>query len=102
METELTVWNRLRREARVCDLGHKHDVELFVPKRLGPVVGMRMHDNGYERRETELRQDAQGRTYHKHVTIDYYNNVYWVRDEDKAFFYPRMSYCGIDARTEAG
>ena len=100
MKTERVVWQRVRREARVCNLGHKHDVELFLPKFLGPVVGERIHDNGYEKRMTELRQDAQGRTYHMHVRIDYYNNVSWRRDEDGVHFWPRISYNGIDARTE--
>ena len=99
-EQDITVWTTVRTENRTCEYGGKHYVYVCAPKRLGPVVGTRMHDNGYEKRMTALRLDAQGRTYHQHIEIDYGNNVSWVRDGDKAWFKPRLPHGGIDIRTE--
>jgi len=92
---EVVVWRELNARAdrpqRQCSLGQWHTVAVVSRKVLGPVVGTRHHWNGYEHRDTELRLDRQGRTYHMHVGIDYFNNVSWVRDGDKALFSPRLA-----------
>lgn len=87
-ETPIDVWVALSDRTEVCGLGQKHIVRVFARKRLGPVVGHREHDNGYERNNTPLRLDRQGRAYHEHVQIDFFNNVSWHRDGDNKVFWP--------------
>lgn len=96
---KITVWRSLSQEMRTCEYGQKHRVSLCAPKFLGPVIGKRKHDNGYEVNMTDLRKDYQGRIYHQRVEIDYSNNVSWLRDGDRAHFAARLPYNGIDIRT---
>lgn len=85
---KLEVWRYAG--TRRLDLGGVDvEVAVFARKVLGPVVGRRQYDNGYEKIMTEVRQDRQGRTYHKHVQIDYYSPTSWWRDEDRVSFYQR-------------
>jgi hypothetical protein len=89
-ELDIVVFCEVVTTSETCDLGEEHKVRNVSRKVLGPVIGTRLHDNGYEQRQTGLRQDAQGRTYHQHVTIDYFNNVSWRRDDDGAHFMVRL------------
>lgn len=81
----MKVWQVVRIEQRTCAYGDTHTVSVLAGKRLSDPVGFREHDNGYETRLTELRTDAQGRVYHQQVTIDYYNNVSWLREDGVRF-----------------
>lgn len=96
-ERDIDVWIVLGETTEPCDLGYEHPVTYYARKRLGPVIETRAHDNGYEVRETGVRRDRQGRTYHQHVRIDYTNNTSWRRDEDGKMFWPRPPYAGKDA-----
>lgn len=74
----------------LCDLGEKHVVTYYGVKTITPTSETREHDNGYEKRQTPLYTDAQGRVYHQHVQIDYFNNVSYCRYDDGQRFYPRV------------
>lgn len=95
-EMDIEVYTVLFEQDRVCDFGEKHRVTVNAKKILGPVCGRRQHDNGYEKRMTEVRMDEQGRMYHCHVEIDFYNNVWWRRDTDGARFYTRPKGLAFD------
>lgn len=69
------------KEIHTCYCGNKHSINVYARKFLGPVVGLREHNNGYASRMTDVREDAQGRKYHKRVTIDYFNSVSWMRED---------------------
>ena len=87
-EQKLEVWEHVGE--RTLDMGGiEVAVAVFARKVLGPVVGRRQYDNGYEKDMTELRQDRQGRTYHKRVEVDYYSPTRWQRDEGGARLYSR-------------
>jgi hypothetical protein len=90
----VTVVREAGQVEETCNLGHKHTVKVWARKVLGPVVEMREHNNGYERRMTEVRKDAQGREYHEHITIDYSNNISWAREDGVRFepYYPARKY----------
>jgi hypothetical protein len=75
--------------AETCEYGCPHEVGYAEVKKVTDTGQKRMHDNGYEQRMTPLFTDAQGRIYHQHVTIDFANNTYFIRDGDKAYFAPR-------------
>lgn len=90
-EQEITVYAVLGHETVSCEYG-EHGANIVAVKRLSPVVGQREYDNGYEKRMTDLRVDAQGRTYHQHIEIDYFNNTSWWRDEDHVSFRSSMPY----------
>jgi len=90
-EQPITVYAVLGHEAVSCEYG-EHGANIVTVKRLGPVVGHREYDNGYEKRMTDLRRDAQGRTYHCHIEIDFFNNVSWVRIEDGVRFRTSLPY----------
>ena len=90
-EQEITVYTVLGHETVSCEYG-EHGANIVVVKRLSPVVGQREYDNGYEKRMTDLRVDAQGRTYHQHIEIDYFNNTSWVRVDDGVRFRTSMPY----------
>jgi len=81
----VTVWTTVHDEKATCSFGDPHYVAVVARKVLGPVVGTRIHDNGYQRHMTELRLDRQGREYHKRIEIDYSNNIWWLRDDGKHF-----------------
>lgn len=89
-ERDIVVFAEVAVARETCDLGEEHQVRIVSRKVLGPVIGTQMYDNGYEQRDTALRQDAQGRVYHQHIQIDFFNNVSWWRDEDKLSFMPRL------------
>lgn len=93
-ENPIVVWVAVGDRKETCDFGQEHIVRYFTSKQLGPVVGTREHDNGYEKRQTDVRQDHQGRWYHQHIQIDFFNNVSWVRDDDGERFYPRPQTAG--------
>lgn len=88
-ETPIDVWVALEDRTEECSLGQTHIVRVFARKRLGPAIGYREHDNGYERNNTPLRLDRQGRVYHEHVQVDYSSNVSWWREKDNQVFYNR-------------
>jgi hypothetical protein len=89
-EQPIDVWIELGDTTEMCDLGHVHPVTYWARKRLGPVVEQRQYSNGYQTMMTDVRQDRQGRTYHKHVQIDFFNNISWRRDSDGRLFWPRQ------------
>ena len=89
------VWQKVTTATEKCDLGKDHTVTYWARKVLTETGETRLHDNGYEKRQTALATDPQGRTYHKHVNIDYFNNILWIRDEDKTHFYPRPHGNGV-------
>ena len=88
-EQEIKVYAVLGHLPVPCEYG-EHVANIVSVKRLSPVFGQREYDNGYEKRMTDLRRDAQGRTYHQHIQIDFYSNTSWVRDEDGMRFYTSM------------
>ena len=87
-EMSIEVFAEVSRVKDYCNFGHQHEVRIVTRKLLGPVLGTREHNNGYEKRQTALRKDAQGRIYHQHIQIDFFNNVSWRRDDDGMVFYP--------------
>jgi hypothetical protein len=90
-EQDIEVFAEVLTQVETCDLGEEHKVRFYSRKVLGPVIGDRPYSNGYQDLVTDLRQDAQGRIYHQHVQIDYFNNISWWRDEDNVCFMPRLS-----------
>lgn len=66
--------------------GCTHDVSLYEVKRLTPTGETREHDNGWEKRQTSLYTDAQGRVYHVHIPIDFGGSASFVRDGDSKSF----------------
>lgn len=82
---EVTVWIDVAEHEAKCEYGHKHKITTWASKKLGPIIEMREHANGYEKRMTEVRADRQGRTYHQRVEIDYFNNVWWLREDGTRF-----------------
>lgn len=90
-EQPIVVYRVVGHTVRSCEYG-EHGASVVSVKRLGPVVGHREYDNGYEKQMTDVRTDAQGRTYHQHIEIDFFNNVSWWRDEDRQSFTTRIPY----------
>jgi len=89
-EQPIDVYVEVTQTIETCDLGEEHRVRNVARKRLGPVIGTREYSNGYQTLQTDLRTDRQGRIYHKHIQIDYFNNISWWRDDDNVCFSPRM------------
>lgn len=83
-------YNMIHKVTETCEYGHKHDVEYYLVKRLTPTGEQRLYDNGYSKELTPLLKDTQERIYHKHIEIDYFNNVSYSRDEDGKLFKPRV------------
>ena len=83
------VYAKVDRRAEFCDLGEKHEVEVYAVKLITPTGEMRPYDNGYEVRDYPLFTDAQGRIYHAHLEIDFHASTYYVRDGDKKHFVSR-------------
>lgn len=102
MKDTRTVYRTVGRVVETCAYGCEHEVAYVEVKHLTATGQTRVHDNGYEQRETPLYVDAQGRTYHQHVSIDYFNNITFVRDDDPNWrpFTPRPE--GTLARDLAG
>lgn len=83
------VYCKVDRRAEICDLGCKHEVEIYAVKIITETGETREYDNGYEKRQTRLFTDAQGRVYHERLEIDYHASTYYVRDGDKKYFVGR-------------
>lgn len=86
----VTVWGikEIGTLTHTCEIGETHTRPIFPTKTLGPVTGYRLYRTGYGPQhdaETALRADAQGRTYHRTIAIDYGSNGAWVRDDGKMF-----------------
>lgn len=102
-ERDYAVWTEVGKTTEVCSLGTEHEVTVVARKFLGPVVGRRPYSNGYETMMTPIRMDHQGRTYHQHVQIDFFNNISWKRQDDGKLFWPRpRSITGGVIRDVAG
>lgn len=85
-----TVYRERGRVSEKCSHGCSHDVTYAEVKTLTETGETREHDNGYEKSQTPLFVDAQGRTYHQHVSIDFFNNISYRRDADGVRFTPRL------------
>lgn len=72
-----------------CTYGDKHKVTYVEALYVSPNGETREHDNGYQKQQTALAADRRGRIYHQHVAIDFFNNISWIRDADRARFTPR-------------
>lgn len=97
-----TVYRVRGKVTETCTYGHPHEVHYVEVKRLTPTGATRLHDNGYEKMHTDLLVDAQGRVYHKHVTIDFFDNVSYVRDNDGTRYSPLHRLSKTAARDLTG
>jgi hypothetical protein len=84
-ERDIVVFCDVATTRETCDLGEEHEVQIVSRKVLGPVYGTASYNNGYEVMDTHLRRDRQGRSYHQHIQIDFFNNISWWREDDVRF-----------------
>src|SRR5690606_12660389 len=88
---DIVLYRVLGSVEEVCDYDHKHQVSYVDTVTVFATGETREHDNGYQKQQTRLAEDRLfGRTYHQHVSIDFYDNISWVRDVDGARFSPRL------------
>jgi hypothetical protein len=78
---KLVVYATLCEEERVCDMGHTHKVPVLSRKILYRTDEQYKMDNGYYTKYVPLYVDRQGRTYYLHETIDYFNNIHYIRKD---------------------
>lgn len=75
----LVLYSRLGEEAVVCSFGEKHERFVYTRKFVYWASTWQM-DNGYYKKVMPVFEDAQGRRYYQHETIDYANNSFFVRE----------------------
>lgn len=90
-EQPITVWgvHHLGLVTLTCDMGETHQRKVVPTKTLGPVTGKALAQYGYGPAHdlmTDLRTDAQGRTYHLRPPFDFGGRAMWSREDGLGFY----------------
>jgi hypothetical protein len=82
---EITVYTVLCVKTLCCDLGHKHDVQVYGEKHLRLSTRRRLNqrsggilDYGDTEYANPIYVDAQGRDWNVYISVDYSSNVHYV------------------------